>query len=123
MAAQRKRYGRSYLDWLGPDIEHRVEQASIRAIDRTTLNAAEYARQNHPGWKNRTGQAEASIDYVPARLQKRRIRGNVTGGDERAYYFQIIEVKNGAALRNAGDVIFPELGQTLEDEYDRVGAR
>lgn len=123
MAATRKRYPRGYLDWLGPDLEHRVEQASIRAIDRTTLNAAEYARQNHPGWKNRTGQAEASIDNVPARLQKRRIRGNVTAGDERAWYFNILEVKHGSALRTAGDVIFPDVGRNLEDEYNRVGGR
>lgn len=119
--ATRKRYGRSYLSWLGEGIEKRIESASKRAIDRTTEAAAEYARSNHPGWRTVTGTAEGSIGTNPARLQKRRIRGNVTGGAGEAYYLLILEVKNGSALRNAGDVIFPEVGQHLEEEYDRSG--
>ena len=115
----RTRYGRSYLEWLGDGIEKRVEGASKRAIDRTTEAAAEFARQNHPGWKNVTGQAEASIGTNPARLQRRRIRGNVTGGAGEAYYLMILEVKKGAALRTAADVNFPEVAGRLEDEYAR----
>lgn len=122
--AVRKRYGRSYLSWLGEGIEKRVETASKRAIDRTTEATAQYARDHHPGWKNITGTAEGSIGTNPARLQKRIIRGNVTGGAGDAFYLLILEVKNGSALRNAGDVTFPEVAANLEEEYDRtaVGA-
>jgi len=116
----RKRYGRSYLEWLGDDIEKRVEKASMRAIDDTTQATAEYARTHHPGWKTVTGTAEGSIGTNPARLQKRKIRGNVTGGEGDAFYLLILEVKNGAALRNAADVVFPEVGGHLEDEYERA---
>lgn len=118
--AIRKRYPRGYLEWLGPEIQDRVEGASMRAIDRTTLQAAEHARQNHPGWKNITGIAEASIGTNPARKQKRRIRGNVTGGEGDAFYLLILEVKNGAALRTAADAEFPLLQQRLHDEYARA---
>jgi hypothetical protein len=117
--ATRKRYGRSYLEWLGPELEKRVEGASKRAIDGTTAAAAEYARANHPGWKNVTHTAEDSIGTNPARLQKRQIRGNVTGGEGDAFYLLILEVKNGAALRNAADVNFPGVARRLEIEYLR----
>lgn len=120
----RKRYGRSYLDWLGADIQRRVEGSSIRAIDRTTGAAAEYARSNHPGWISRsTGEesAEESIGTNPARKQKRRIRGNVTGGAGWAFHLLILEVKNGSALRNAADVVFPSVAQNLENEYVKSG--
>jgi hypothetical protein len=115
----RKRYGRSYLDWLGDKLEKRVEGASKRAIDRTTEAAAEYARQHHPGWKNVTQTAQDSIGTNPARLQKRQIRGNVTGGAGDAFYLLILEVKNGAALRTAADVNFPDVARRLELEYLR----
>lgn len=117
--ASRKRYGRSYLTWLGDALEKRVEGAAKRAIDLTTEAAAAYAREHHPGWKNRTGLAEASIGTNPARLQKRQIRGNVTGGAGDAFYLLILEVKKGATLRTAADVVFPQVARRLEDEYAR----
>ena len=117
---KRTRHARGYLDWLGDDIQKRVETASKRAIDRTTEDAAQYARDNHPGWITRTGTAEGSIGTNPARLQKRRIIGNVTGGAGDAFHLLILEVKNGAALRNAGDVTFGQVGTNLEEEYDRT---
>jgi hypothetical protein len=117
--ARRTRHGRSYLEWLGDDIQERVEQASIRAIDRTTEEAAEYAQNNHPGWVSRTGVAEGSIGTNPARKLRRTIRGNVTGGADDAFYLLILEVKNGAALRTAGDVVFPRVQARLAEEYAR----
>lgn len=118
MARVRKTYGRSYLDWLGDDIRKRVERASKASIDRTTEATVEYFRDHHPGWKNVTGTAEGSVGTNPARLQKRRIVGNVTGGAGEAYYLLILEVKNGSALRNAADATFAEVGPNLETEYE-----
>lgn len=120
MAAKRTRYPRAYLDWLGDEIQRRVQTASRRAINRTTEATAQFARDNHPGWKNVTGTAEGSIGTNPARLQKRRIIGSVTGGAGDAFHLLILEVKNGSALRNAGDTVFPEVGPNLEDEYERT---
>lgn len=110
---------RSYFTWLGKDIQKRVEKASMRAIDRTTEATAEHARNHHSGWKSITGTAEGSIGTNPARVQKKRIIGNVTGGAGEAYYLMILEVKNGSALRTAADTNFPALGKRLEEEYDR----
>lgn len=118
--AARKRYGRSYLVWLGDEVQKRLESASKRAIDTTTEATAEYARSHHPGWRNVTGTAEASIGTNPARLQKRRIRGNVTGGGGDAFYLLILEVKKGAALRTAADVNFPDVQDRLANEYERA---
>ena len=121
MAATRKRYGRSYLTWLGDALEKRVEGAAKRAIDRTTERPRRVRASNHPGWKTITGTAEGSIGTNPARLQKRIIRGNVTGGAGDAFYLLILEVRNGSALRTAGDVNFPEVAARLEEEYQLVG--
>lgn len=112
---------RTYFTWLGAKVQKRVEDAAKRAIDATTEAAAEHARANHKGWKNITGTAEGSIGTNPARMLKRRITGSVTGGGGEAYYLLILEVKNGAALRNAGDVIFPSLQDRLATEYARNG--
>lgn len=119
--AKRTRHRRSYLDWLGDEVQQRVEGASMRSIDRTTEEAAEHARSNHRGWVSRTGTAEGSIGTNPARKQKNRIRGNVTGGEGDAFHLLILEVKNGAALRSAGDTVFPSVQERLAEEYQRGG--
>lgn len=115
--AVRKRHGRLY--WLGDEVQARVQRAARRAIDKTTEAAAEYARGNHPGWTTVTGTAEGSIGTTPARMLSRRITGSVTGGEGEAFYLLILEVKKGAALRTAGDVVFPSLQGRLADEYAR----
>lgn len=111
----------TYFTWLGDAVQKRVEQAAKRAIDRTTEDAAKYARDNHPGWVSRTGTAEGSIGTNRARLQKGRIIGNVTGGAGDAFHLLILEVKNGSALRNAADVVFPAVKPRLAEEYRKAG--
>jgi hypothetical protein len=118
---RRTRHGRSYLEWLGEEIQQRVEGASMRAIDRTTEATAAHARSNHKGWKSVTGTAESSIGTNPARKQKRRIRGNVTGGEGDAFHLLILEVKNGSALRSAADLHFPAVQTRLAEEYAKGG--
>jgi hypothetical protein len=112
---------RAYLEWYGEAFRKRVEKAAKKAIDRTTEDAAQYARDNHPGWISRTGTAEGSIGTNRARTQKGRIIGNVTGGEGDAFHLMILEVKNGSALRNAGDVVFPVLKERLSEEYRKAG--
>lgn len=119
MASTRGRGGRVY--WLGHEVQRRVVDATKRAIDATTEEAAEYARTHHRGWKSVTGTAEGSIGTNPAREQSGRIRGNVTGGAGEAFYLLILEVKNGAALRTAADVVFPSVQPRLADEFERGG--
>ena len=112
---------RAYFSWLGDEVQKRVEKAAMRAIDRTTEEAAQYARDNHRGWKSVTGTAEGSIGTNRARLQKGRIIGNVTGGAGDAFHLLILEVKNGSALRNAADVVFPQVKPRLAEEYGKGG--
>jgi hypothetical protein len=112
----------TYFTWLGADVQKLVERAAMRAIDRTTQDAAQYARDNHSGWVSRTGTAEGSIGTNPARLQKGRIIGNVTGGAGDAWYLTtILEVKHGSALRTAADVVFPAVKPRLAEEYRKAG--
>jgi len=111
----------SYLIWLGDKVQKRVQGSAMRAIDETTEAAAQRARSHHPGWKSVTGTAEGSIGTNRARLQSKRIRGNVTGGEGDAFHLLILEVKRGAALRSAADVEFPHLQERLHREYAKGG--
>lgn len=115
--------GRSRLYWLGDEVKRRVEAAAVRAVDRTTADGAEYARQNHPGWKSITGTAEGSINVAPARVLGRRIRGSIRAGGGDAFYLLILEVKKGSALRNAADVTFPQVQPRLAQEFAIGGGR
>jgi hypothetical protein len=109
------------LEWKGEDLKGRAANAALRAIDETTEAAAERTRANHPGWKSITGTAEASIRSVPARMLKRGPRGAVEGGAGDAFYFVILEVKNGAAMRTAADVEFPRLHDRMNRHFGRLG--
>lgn len=111
----------SRLYWLGDKLKERVVEAAKAAIDETTEEAADYARTHHPGWHTVTGTAEGSIGTNSARELKGKIRGNVTGGDGEAFYLMILEVKNGAALRTAADVVFPRVQERLASEFRRRG--
>jgi hypothetical protein len=114
-STKRTRFGR--LTWMGEELGKEAVRASKRAIDETTEAAALRARTHHPGWKSVTGTAEGSIGTNPARLNLRRIRGSVTGGEGEAFHLLILEVKNGAALRSAADAEFPKLPGRLSKEF------
>lgn len=107
----------SRLYWFGEQVQARVEDAAVAAVNATTEAAAAHARANHRGWKNITGKAEASIQSKPARLLRRRIRGSLEAGAGDAFYFLILEVKHGSALRNAADVEFPNVQERLHQRF------
>jgi hypothetical protein len=95
------------VKWYGQRVERRLIEAVRKGIDDTTSAAALYAKRHHPGWQNRTSTAEGSIRMEPARVEGSWIRGRF--GSFSVDYFIWLELKHGAALRNAADVEFPRL--------------
>ena len=93
------------IQWdLNPD-DPRLRRTIALVINGMMKEAVEYAKANHMGWEDRTGEAEKSIRVMdPAPLSGRRLQGEWGGGNNRAWYFLFLELNYGT-LRNAHDVI------------------
>lgn len=63
---------RVHLNWRGEEIRRRMRAAQEGALEETVELAAARARAVHPGWENRSGVTEASIQ--PRALQRERAR-------------------------------------------------
>jgi hypothetical protein len=109
---------RVVLDWRGKALIGQMDAAAGAAIDERNEATANYARSNHPGWKTVTGAAAGSIRHERARREGHQTRGVV--GSFGVDYFIWLELKNGSALRHAGDVEFPRLAGAMRQ---RIGAR
>lgn len=111
------------LSWNGDNLERRLRKAALAAIDDTTAAAALYARQNHPGWHNRTGTAEGSIRMEPARdVGGRQYRGLFGSFD--VDYFIWLEIgargrPGDYTLRRAADAEFPHVLRRFRAHYGR----
>lgn len=104
------------VKWHGERFRNRVMAIIVQAVDDTTAAAAIHAKQNHPGWRNRTGTAEGSIRFDPAKqIAPGLIRGRF--GSFAVNYFIWLELKHGAALRMAADVEFPRLPDRIRAYY------
>lgn len=103
------------LEWWGDQVKREARRAALAGLDDTTQKTAEHAKANHPGWKNVTGEAERSLMNEPAEMIDRDTARGRVGSTLWRYLF--LELKNGAALRNAGDVVFPELPDKIRSHF------
>jgi len=106
-----------------------IDTVCLNALNDTTAAAAIYAKQHHEGWKNRTGTAEGSIRFDPAKkVGPTRYRGLFGSFDVR--YFIFLELghhtRSGSwwqgdhTLRRAADATFPSLGARLKARFGRA---
>lgn len=103
--ARSRRGRRGGLDWNGAAIRAKVKQATIHAINETLADAVTHAKNNHPGWKNVTANAEGSIRITQtAASEGARIVGR--WGSEGVVYMRALEFLHGSALRGAADVTY-----------------
>lgn len=106
-------------DPISEPMRRRLHAAIPQAIDDTTAAAAIYAKQNHPGWRNRTGTAEGSIRFDPAqRVAPNRWRGLF--GSFGVIYFIWLEIgargrTGDRTLQRAADVEFPSFPRRLRE--------
>ncbi len=96
------------LDWRGDQVRAKIQQATTRGIDKTMAQCVGQAKQNHPGWKNRTGTAEGSVRIIQFAEQRgSRIAGR--WGSMGVEYVLRLELRHGSFLRTAADVVYPRL--------------
>lgn len=114
------------LDWKGKDVSDKTWAAVQYAMNDTTAAAAIFAKQNHPGWQNRTGTAEGSIRGDPARREGDRMIALFGSFD--VNYFIWLEIgtrfrEGDHTLVRAADAEFPKLPERirkyLQSELDR----
>lgn len=113
------------FEWRGPQVKGAMERAIPKAMDDTTAAASIRAKQNHPGWRNRTGIAEGSIRGEPAR---RAPEGWLAlFGSFGVDYFIWLEIgARGRAgdhtIGRAADVEFPKLPGRVREHLARESA-
>ncbi len=111
--------GKVRLNFKGKDVLKRMRRAAPMAINDTMAEATIEAKTHHPGWKNRTGNAEGSISLTePAKRVGSRTRGR--WGSRGVNYMLILELKRGSALRNAADVKYKKLPTHLRRHFKGV---
>lgn len=104
------------IDPIAERVQRHVDGALLASIDDTTAAAAIFAKQNHPGWENRTGTAEGSIRPEPARkVGPGRYRGRFGSFD--VAYFIWLEI--GTRFRSGDHTI----QRAADAEFPKVGAR
>lgn len=106
------------LDWRGGTVVKDVHAAELRALDTTAEKMVVRARSSHPGWKTRTGAAEASLSAEKAERkgQGARVRW---GSSLARFLFLEIGARGRAGdstLRRASDVEGGHLGDRIRDE-------
>ena len=108
----------SKLIWNGDKVKQKAAEAARVAIDRTMSEAVIQAKNSHPGWKNITGTAEASVRIVTF---AERVGSVVRGlwGSSSVHYVKWLELKHGSFLRSSADSIYPRLKKYLREEYNR----
>lgn len=106
------------LQWFGDRVKRQVEAAAIRGVNQTMSEAVILAKNSHPGWKNRTGTAEGSIRIQSFAIATAR---EVFGlwGSVNVNYFIWLELKYGAALRHAADIVYPRLKRNISEAMGR----
>lgn len=107
----------STLIWNGAEIKAKMDAAAIEAINQTLKEAVDHAKNNHPGWKNVTGEAEASVQVLePAESTAKGVSG---AWGSKLFYVPWLEIKNGSFLRAASDAIYPRLADRLREKFDK----
>ena len=104
------------LKWRGPEIIAKVGVAAIKGVNQTMSACVIQAKQNHPGWNNRTGKAEGSVRIVRfAATSGLAVIG--LWGSQNVNYVIWLELKHGSYLRNAASVEYPKLAGLIAKNF------
>lgn len=105
------------INWRGTEIADKVAAAAALAVDQTTANATNHAKQNHP-WKNVTGTLEGSLQMRPAIKEGDHLVGQ--WGSFAVNYAIYLELGTRYMhpypyLRPAADATYPDLARRIRE--------
>lgn len=98
-------------EWNGPQIEAKIQRASMEAIDEITEESARDASQAH-WWANRSGNLSSQIENEPAEQTATGARGRFGATRIQGFYGLILEHR-GPFLRPAADRHFRDLAGAI----------
>ena len=102
------------LEWNGAAHKKKLTKAAIKGVNRTLKEAVQQAKENHPGWSNRSGKAEQSIKVVKSAEVDSKNEVSGLWGSTEIFYMRWLEHTKGSALRQAGDDIYKRLGKNIK---------
>jgi len=107
------------VTWRGDEVKGMVHAAERSALAETAEAAVRRAKASHPGWKNVTGQAEASIRTMGIEEKGSQLRASF---GSTLSYFIFLEVgarghAGDSTLRRAADVEGGHLRERIARAY------
>lgn len=105
------------LNWRGKRIQQQMRAASIAAVNEVMADCVSTVKNGgHPGWQNRTGTAERSVQIQDfAAAQGAMVLGR--WGSRGVVYMKWLEILRGAALRTSADMNYPNLPGRIRAHY------
>lgn len=97
-------------NWRGREVAASVRRAAAAGINEVLAEAVGEAKGNHPGWQNRTANAEGSIRVVDVATGAALVG---RWGSVGVVYMRRLEFEHGSALRNAAGVKYATLGAAI----------
>ena len=110
------------VGWYQPG--KRFKKATARAALKMMKEAVAFAKANHQGWQNRTGNAERSIRIIEEPTEQDTYgEWGAGGASHNAIYFPFLEYKY-RTLRHARDAVYNAdvLTKYLRQEAEELGA-
>lgn len=101
------------LHWNGDGVARHVEEAARKGINDVMAKSVVSGQRSHPGWRNRTGTAEGSVQIQePAHRQGNAVLGR--WGSRGVNYVIFLELKHGSFLRHSADIHYPSLAGIIK---------
>lgn len=97
-------------EWRGREVAEAVKRASAAGINEVIADCIGEAKGNHPGWQNRTANAEGSIRVIDVATGAQLVG---RWGSVGVVYMRRLEFEHGSALRNAAGVKYATLGAAI----------
>ena len=113
------------LDWKGPQVLKKAQQAQVDGINRTMAQSVEHAKRNHD-WQNRTGTLEGSISIAEFGHRTQTGAEGLWGSRDVVYALthELGDPSRGIParpyLRPAADATYGNLAANIQSSFRRL---
>jgi HK97 gp10 family phage protein len=110
------------VEWFGDAILTRAMTAAVAAVNETTADAVQHAKNQH-AWRDETGALENAIEAEPASVDSLEVTGDwgVAAGERVPYWidleFGTVQMPARPFLRPAADAANQMLAARLRAHY------
>lgn len=105
------------LEWKGKAVSAKLSRAAATALNEIGSECVNYAKQNHAGWKNITGQAERSIVVITSANPGTKIP-YMAWGSQGTIYMGRLEFEHGSALRTSARINYGDVPERIRQKME-----